>query len=1426
MGLGPLATYVPPGVYTRTLTESNVAAMVAGLRIPVLIGVGQEELEQNDLEMVRGSSATIDQQIVKEDVTLSYVLDETNPSNPVLGATDGTKTKVRVRNFPIVDGQGFGRVTNDIRSVTVTVNGVPVAVGSVNGSAGYVTLQIPPNVDDDVRVSYYFHRGDTSFTDDLSDQVTSGQAFLTSPGYAPFSVVAGLSDVFLLQVNGIAYQVKLTAGTFTAAGLKSQIDVANIPGLSVSVFTDNLGQDHLQFNASISVTINDGNANGPLGFTSGTTTSRNKAFQVYNRPIVDGSSGGITTTDPSKVVVKVDGLQVIPSAVDGRNGVVTLPYAPASGSQVLITYWANTWQDTFDYLPNTLVTQVTRCGLSAGRSDYIEGVDFVISNPSADTSIVHWGTSYVITAGTHSPGAELFDSSQIATALVDDKIYNSECTRVINTAVVPAVVSSTEFLLGEVPTMGNGRDTPLGTELYSSVVNSRSGLNSSRPDLIVIYTGRTLRDALNRPAATVVAVDPVLRKVTLKDPVPPDHKAFATFWYNRIEDTTFVLTCKVPGPVGTGQYEALSTTSGLPLYQVRFGSKGGGLSEIVQWPRGSELVPDAFHHGGEPVSEIVTVTFSTAPASNAVFTIKGAAPYSFYSPTSATWATDLNGATVSTNLLTPRPAWLVGSHVTPIQTGLDAGKIAILASPDNVLNLVVDGVDIAVAVTAGNRSATQIVADINAAIDADPAFSGTAPNALAGYVQIGGPGTGDILFYVKSYSTPSVLPAGFDNVATVTVKQGTVESTLGFATFQSATGSSQAINKPATLLGTKAGNFSITAGLNDVMKIRVNGVDYTLTLPNGSSVTPAAIVAAINAVPGLTSVASVGTGPNLNKIRLTSSTNADNSSIVILGGSCNDVLGFNQNDYAGQVRVTAQEVVDSLNSSTGFIAGGGIAYVTTTGGNSYVTIESTLVGAASSSVGFANVANSAFNRTTGTNVLPGTDGDVGEDPYDRYQVTSNNPLGSSGWGIPGQTYTDSRTGLRFSVLPCVTGTYGTGFFTLEVSPTFQVNPAVPTYAFPGLETIVSNTVNIGLNDTSNIQTFNPSGAEPAIGDFYYISYRYMKQDWSTRIFQQFKAIEANFGKLSAENRVTLGAYLAILNGAMLVGIKQVQKVTGTNQASDRSFVEAIKELEIPLPGNIKPDILVPLATSTAVYAYLTQHCEIQSGMRQQSERMGFIGFASGTVPTSAQAIARGLNSNRIIAVYPDSEVITLTNELGESYESLVDGSFAAAALAGAACSPAVDVATPYTRRRIQGFTRLPRIMDPIEANQTAVAGITIFEDLDPIIRIRQGFTTNMSSVLTRLPTVTQISDFVQQQTRYTLDSFVGVKFLGSKANDVRVAVIGMFRGLVQAEIVGAWAGVSAVPDPLDVTTLDVEAYYSPIFPLLYLLVQYNLRTKI
>ena len=1534
MSFGPFATYLPPGVYSRTLTEANVASLIAGLRLPFIIGVGQEELEQDDLEMVRGSSSTLDEQIVSEDVTLRWIVDNTNPNNPVLGANDGTRVTFQVRNIPIVDGQGMGRVTNDVRSVTVTVNSSPVAIGSVLGSLGEITLQVPPQPTDTVRVTYYFHRGDTAFTDDVSAQVSSVNPSITTPGFEPFVIVASVNDTLIVGVNGgSSTTVTFIAGSSTALSLKNQIDAAAIVGLQTSVFTDNEGFNHLVLTAASSVSIGSGTINGILGLSAGQSASGNTQFRVFQRPIVDGTSGGITTTDTSKVVVKVNNVQVIPTAVDGTNGIVTLALAPPPGSVITINYWANTWQDTFDYLPNTLVTSVIRCGISAGRSDYIQNQDFVVVNPTPDVSIVHWGTSYSVSSTLNTPGTEPFDSSQIVPTLVDDKLYLVQCAPFVDTTVVPAVVSNTVFLLPEIPTTGNGRDTVLGQSLFNAVANNRQDLTTNRPDLVVARVGRTLEDALGRPAATVLAVDGPNQKITLKTALPPDWNVYATFYYNRIVDDTYILTNTVPGPLGVGQYNVSSTLFNKGLYQIRFGTKGGGLTQTVQWPRGVEQIPDAMHVGGTPVSETVTVTFGQTVARNAVYTNLGAQPYSFYAGASDTWRTSVNGSPVTTSLSSAARAYLVSQEVP-----LSGGDITIPVG-GAILNLTIDGVAITVSLSAGAITPAGVATAVNGVIDANAAFSGTAPNYL--FTPIPGPGS-NTFFVIRGYSTPASLPGGFDQQSSVTIDQGTAETLLGFTAFQTASGTPGALNKPATLLGSIPGPFNITAGLNDVFKVRVNGVDFQVTLTNEltpttgwvtgtgwagpyptfthtsgntaaltnpmaaiigavytvtltvvptagtvgvtlsfGGVTESAVnttttftitassIASLSIVPDttfagtvavdiqsqsagvvasqITSVitsqgaASNGTLGNLNKVRVTSSNNSPQSAVLIQGGTANSILGFTEGQAASQTLVSVQEVVDALMGTTNFAVtswsgsptpnvNGCVAYPDVINNQTYLTIESLTVGAVASSVGFVDGTHSAFNSTAGTGIVPGTSGDNGESATNNFVVTSSNPNGSAGTGIPGQTYTDAVTGLRFTILPCATAPttpYATsGTFTLNISQTFLVNPGIPYYYIPGLETIVTNTVGVGVNDTANVQTFNPSGLEPANGDYYYISYLYMKQDFSSKISPTFKTIQANYGELNSTNRVTLAAYLAILNGAVLVGITQVKKVTNTNQASAADFIAAIQGLATPLPGNIKPDVLVPLSTDTSVYSYLTQHCEVMSNIRNQSERMGMIGFASGTTPTTAQTVSRNLFSSRIVALYPDSGVVTFTNELGNTYESLVDGTFYAAAVAGAVCSPAVDVATPYTHRHIQGFTRIPRIMDPVEANQTAVAGITVLEDLQPIIRIRQGLTTNMTSVLTRLPTVTQIADYVSKGSRSILDAFVGTKFLSTRTNEVEVSLTSFFKQLIQQEIVAAFTGISATVDANDPTTLDAEAYYQPIFPLLYLVLTFNLRASI
>jgi hypothetical protein len=945
-----------------------------------------------------------------------------------------------------------------------------------------------------------------------------------------------------------------------------------------------------------------------------------------------------------------------------------------------------------------------------------------------------------------------------------------------------------------------------------------------------------------------------------------------------------------------------------------------------------------------PVNETVTVTFTTVPATNATFTSGGSEAYAFYSPSSASWSTMVNGNTYSSGLAAAAPAYLVSAHVPLIQTGIDAGKLPIAASPANVLHLLIDGVaqaatglittvagallvdgetftlddgvnpptvfefddnsnvtvgniavpftaldtatqvrdaiiasvngvgaglemtasifaanqvrltndstgdqgntdiaetvadagfvvvgmsggdgKISILLTAGNRLPSQIVADVNAAIDSYEPFTATAPNNLFGYVQTG-PATGDVLFYCKGLVVPTALPAGFDDQSLVQVLQGTIETTLGFTTYQKAIGTPGAIVKPATLLGSKAGPYSIVAGVNDEFKYQVDNVEYVVTLPAGGAVTTAAVTAAINLVSP--SVASAGTGVNLDKLRLTSTTNGPGSSILIVSGNANSTLGFTENASASQALVTAQEVVDVLLDTALFLTDG-VAYPETIDGLTYVTIESLNVGAATSSIAFPAVASSAFNPTTGIGIAELVSGDIGEDATDGFDVSSSSPTGSSGSGYPGQTYTDEYTGLRFTVLPSLTGSYDTaGSFTMEVSTTFKVDPSRPYLSVGGMELFVANTVGVGVNDTSNLVTYNPGGLEPAVGDFYYLTYNVQKTDYSARLYRLTKSIIAEYGEVSPENRVSLAAQLAISNGALLVGIKQVQKAPNTNQGTDASFIAAIDSLRAPLPGGIKPDLLVPLTTTTAVYSKLSQHVVQMSTWRAQSERMGFIGFASGTSPTSAGAIAKSLATKEIVAFYPDTGVITFEDALGRSYEALVDGSFFAAAVAGSSVSPALDVATPYARRKIKGFTRIPRILDDTVAGQVASSGVTVLENTPTDIQVWRGFTTDMTSILTQLPTVVQIQHHIQQQSRAVLDSFIGTKLLASRTNEIAVAMVALFKQKVKEEIVGKFTTPTVGSDPNNPVIIRYENAYTPIFPLLYILLLFNLRVRI
>jgi hypothetical protein len=498
------------------------------------------------------------------------------------------------------------------------------------------------------------------------------------------------------------------------------------------------------------------------------------------------------------------------------------------------------------------------------------------------------------------------------------------------------------------------------------------------------------------------------------------------------------------------------------------------------------------------------------------------------------------------------------------------------------------------------------------------------------------------------------------------------------------------------------------------------------------------------------------------------------------------------------------------------------------------------------------LVDNALRYTTGLGAVDG-DGATGDAALSGFFVVSSNPVGSGSAnlsilnpagtglgqdGVVGQTYRDLVTGLTFTILPRNWATdssgpwvaYPTGAnatFRISVGTTFTTDSNLPQTSIPGVELLVSDTNGLAVGDTAEATTHERGGNEPAVGDFYYVTYIYEKQDFTTRFFTKVSAVQAAYGTLSPDNPVSLAAYLAMINGAVIVGVKQVQRDTDSTQASVDAYRNAIDELEGVLPGQVQPDMITLMrGDSTDLYLYLKRSNALMSSMRYRSERTSILGMVAGSTPSNVIYTAGQLSDSRMRVVYPDMATITIQDVTGTSKEYLVDGPFLAAALTGQIVSPNTDVATPWTGRRLVGFNQLARQLDAVEQNQIAVKGVTVLEDQPPYIKVRHGLTTDMTNILVKLPTITLISDEVQKQTRSVLEQFVGIKFLPGILSQIEGRLAMMLKSLVAAQIISAYTGVKANVSVNDPSTCEISAYYAPIFSLLYILAQFHLRSSL
>jgi hypothetical protein len=1740
----PGSIYAPPGPYTQTFFDSPVQGLAAAVRIPLLIGAGSEILTKVALELVRGSSSSVDQRIVEEDLAGRAVISfDSNTGLVTRGAFNGDIDRIQTKNFPIVTGDGSGTTATNPASINVTVNGLPVVILDVNGEKGILQLSVTPEVSDDVRVTYFFNRTDTRITDDVSDQTSPDAPTVFGQVGENFDVTTDVNDTLVITVDSdtevtVTISASPTIG-WTAAQITAFVNAAATgTSLVAGIAVNNFGETVLSLSADRDIDIGPGNANTTFGFTSGSSTARNKVFYSFQGPIVDGSNGGVTTTDPADVVVKVDGTQVIPTAVDGQSRAITLPFAPEIGAVVTVQYWFNSWQSTFDYLAHRNVVDVFQAGLTPDRNDFVEGADFILKD-----DLILWGSAFLVEPGEHTSGATFFNEAQVSGSLIDVRSYLTEADPVVDTTVNPPVDSRLVFQLPLQPTTGNGRNSPLGTETFLAVSNNRIDLPTNRPDLVQMYWGFSLSDAVERGPVAVVQVESSSSEVTLAEPVPVGARVYATFYYNTLVDQEYTLTAETAGASGVGTY-TVADESGTDRLTPTLGAKSAGLATItLQFPSGTEELPDFRFESpfnatigpfSGPVEEDVTVTFAVQDATLGKYTTPGSSPYYIISGSSDHFDIEVDGAALAgpggfVDLSDPTgwgsgfAAQLTGDEIVyDADTGaatyeIDASNNSIDLELDNIL---IQGVANASAATTAvgyvdalNRAALGDFATAQAATigteitlattasDQDDYYNGwtititagtsvgdtrtitdydgttniatvsltfTAPPDATSVYHVHDPATipvirgttqflsavtitlaeydALVINYVGSVTGATVISctaadvivaATYATVATlVTAVQVAVDAAIvtaggadmavtvdadssgrltfaltvdptdvdggyiefitgasvpvdfavlaGIDTDTAGGGQAKVVNSyvarrftigtaplandriiirnrllpgsTGTLDGKSAldltelkilgGTGAEQAGLtpnevgfagirgtvmeptvvglvglsggqvpaatytsasdgqalvtffadggttpqNNVFKFTFEGTPITVVFtdaPAGgtaialgaSADVPIGPVSGVAEATILSQIAAAMTAAGVTgtvvqegtSIRFRGAGSEASASIFISDGNANDILGFTSGDIFFRTELDTEVLVSALMANNGagpdpsllggwetpgattFFAGAALAKTERDEANAkYLYLQSlgvvSLGPGTASSIAIAVAATDSVTRPgTGLGLIGG-EGNSGEDAVDGFFVISSDPVDGSGStndsvlnsgtgqdGNVGATYRDHKTGLTFSLLTVEGGgSYPAGAtFVIEVRRVVVTDSNLPVNTIPGLWLTVSNTQGIEPGDTAVVSTFDKGGAEPAVGDIYYVSYDYQKQDFSAQLFTRLSTISAAYGPNGTQNPVVLASYLAIINGAVIIAIQQVQKDIDSDgdgvaeSASEQAFINAIDSVEGSLPGGSFPDTLTILkGDSLTLFQYLALHCDVQSSIRLRAERTAIVGTSAGTQPRDVGDIAQAIGRTRLRVVYPDIWTLSVSNADGTTDTFLVDGTYMAAALAGNRSAPTIDVATPWTAARIFGFDEIGRQLSAVEENQTAVRGVTVMSQQARTIKVRQGLTTDMSNILTKLPTVITIHDEVHRQTRNAMGRFVGTKFLPAVTGQIETQLANTLKLLRAGQIIAAYTGVEANVADDDPTVAEARAAYQPVFPLLYIVVTFNLRAAL
>lgn len=506
-------------------------------------------------------------------------------SGGVAGAT-GTNHNPKTDSFA-VSGAGSNSIEIELRKSAIALTGLTgdIHFGLTGGYTGASANTIILTAGNWKTLGVAVGDGVVGVTG-ANDTHTAGTHMIVT-AISQTAGATGLADPFnIATVAGTLTPQILTGvnpASLEAYKIRNYGDINNL--IDVGIPTPS-GYITLQTSGSLAtVAANSVNAVVPTLFRNGTGPSSNVVFKLKNSPVVDGSNGGVVTTNPVLLSAKVNNIKTAVKLVDGQSGIITMAQPILKGQTFTVSYYTNTYQDTYDMLPATGVASLDLVGFGPDREDFVNTVDYVLEQPKGKNARIQWGASSSTETGIWTAGYIPFDATNIVTTLVDQRMYLMPIQGTVDGI-------NSIFTLPDVPTDGSG---------LSRVTND--------PALVHVYIGTDPHTALLGGEVRVIQCFGAVGTIKLYTPPQTGNKIYATYYRNILNDHAFTLTVDTPGITGQGTYTVKDELGNvLPVIKA-----GNNAVTEADYTIAGTIWPYSFSDltcvGGQTPDEIITVTF-------------------------------------------------------------------------------------------------------------------------------------------------------------------------------------------------------------------------------------------------------------------------------------------------------------------------------------------------------------------------------------------------------------------------------------------------------------------------------------------------------------------------------------------------------------------------------------------------------------------------------------------------------------------------------------------------------------------------------------------------------------------------------------------------------------------------------------------------